>query len=93
MPQVRFPGSETFLSILTLKVLPDKYDSNHENTFFQRSNASISFKMYFMIYCVKAFCKSINIKPLYLPDSKPLFIWSVNNVKQEFVENDFQNPD
>ena len=28
-PQVRFPGSENFLSILTLKVLPDKYDSNH----------------------------------------------------------------
>ena len=33
-PQVRFPGSENFLSILTLKVLPDKYDSNHENTFY-----------------------------------------------------------
>ena len=32
-PQVRFPGSENFLSILTLKVLPDKYDSNHEITF------------------------------------------------------------
>ena len=43
-----------------------------------------------MIYCVK---KSINIKPVYFPDSKPLFILSVNNVKQEFVENDFRNPD
>ena len=31
-PQVRFPGSEIFLSILTLKVLPDKYDSNHKIT-------------------------------------------------------------
>ena len=30
MPQVRFPESENFLSILTLKVFPDKYDSNHE---------------------------------------------------------------
>ena len=30
---------------------------------------------------------------MYFPDSKPLFILSVNNVKQEFVENDFQNPD
>ena len=28
--QVRFPGSENFLS--TVKVLPDKYDSNHEIT-------------------------------------------------------------
>ena len=55
MPQVRFPGSQNFLSILTLKVLPDKYDSNHENTFFQKSNASISFKKYFTIYCVKSF--------------------------------------
>ena len=36
---------------------------------------------------------SINIKPMYLPDSKPLFIFSFNNVKQEFLENDFQNPD
>ena len=32
-PQVRFPGSENCLSILTLKVFPDKYDSNHEITF------------------------------------------------------------
>ena len=31
-PQVRFPESEIFLSILTLKVLPDKYDSNHKIT-------------------------------------------------------------
>ena len=35
MLQVRFPGSENFLSTLTLKILPDKYDSNHENTFFE----------------------------------------------------------
>ena len=32
-PQVRFPGSENCLSILTLKVLPDKYDSDHVITF------------------------------------------------------------
>ena len=32
-PQVRFPGSKNFLSISTLKILPDKYDSNHEITF------------------------------------------------------------
>ena len=32
-PQVRFPGSENFLSILTLKVLPDKYNSNYEVSF------------------------------------------------------------
>ena len=31
--QVRFPVFENFLSILTLKVLPDKYDSKHEITF------------------------------------------------------------
>ena len=31
-PQIRFPGSEN-LSILTLQVLPDKYDSNHEIAF------------------------------------------------------------
>ena len=54
-PQVRFPGSENFLSILTLKVLPDKYDSNYEITFFRKSNASHFFKKYFMIYCVKSF--------------------------------------
>ena len=30
---------------------------------------------------------------MYLSESKLLFILSVNNVKQEFVENDFQNPD
>ena len=39
----------------------------------------------------KASCKSIEIKPIYFPDSKPLFILSVNNVIQEFVENDFGN--
>ena len=33
MPQVRYPGSENLLLILTLKLLPDKYDSNHESTF------------------------------------------------------------
>ena len=32
-PQVRFPGSKNFLSILILKVLPDKWDSNHEIIF------------------------------------------------------------
>ena len=32
-PQVRFHGSENFLSILTLKALPDRYDSNREITF------------------------------------------------------------
>ena len=37
MLQVRFPGSENFLSTLTLKILPDKYNSNHENTFFENS--------------------------------------------------------
>ena len=31
--QVRFPGSENFVLVLTLKVLPGKYDSNHEITF------------------------------------------------------------
>ena len=31
--QVRFPGSENFLPILTLKVLPEKCDANHEITF------------------------------------------------------------
>ena len=41
MPQVRFPGSENFLSILTLKVLPDKYDSNHEITFSENPMHSI----------------------------------------------------
>ena len=35
MPQVRFPGAENCLTILTLKVLPDKYDSHHEFTFHQ----------------------------------------------------------
>ena len=29
----QFPGSDNFLSILTLKVLPGKYNSNHEITF------------------------------------------------------------
>ena len=32
-PQVRFPASENFLSILTLKVPSDKYNSNYEITF------------------------------------------------------------
>ena len=40
-PQVRFPGSENFLSILTLKVFPDKYDSNHEITFSENPMHSI----------------------------------------------------
>ena len=34
---VRFPGSENFLSILTLKILPDKYDSNHQTVFSKNS--------------------------------------------------------
>ena len=34
-PQVRFPGFQNFLSILTLKVHPDKHDSNQEITFFE----------------------------------------------------------
>ena len=41
----------------------------------------------------KAFCKSINKKPVYFPDSKPLLILLVNNVEQEIVENDFRAPD
>ena len=32
-PQVIFSQSENFLSILNLKDLPHKYDSNHEITF------------------------------------------------------------
>ena len=35
----------------------------------------------------------VSIKPVYFADSKPSFILSVNNVQQEFVENDFRNPD
>ena len=33
MLQVRCLGSENFLSVLTLKISPDKYDSNLEITF------------------------------------------------------------
>ena len=92
-PQVRFIGSENFLSILTLKVLPHKYDSNHEITFSENPMHPIFLRSISWSIVSKAFCKSINIKPVYFPDSKPLFILSVNNVKQEFVENDFRNPD
>ena len=35
----------------------------------------------------------VSIKPVYFADSKLSFILSVNNVQQEFVENDFRNPD
>ena len=48
MPQVGFPGSKNFLSILTSTLLPDKYFSNHEITFFKNP-------MHAMIYCVKSF--------------------------------------
>ena len=92
MLQVRFPGSENFLSMLTLKVLPDKYDSNHEIIFFENLLHPILLRGISWSTVWKAFCKSINIKPVYFPDSKPLFILSVNNVKQEFVENDFRDP-
>ena len=34
------------------------------------------------------FWESIKTKKVYFPDSKPLFILSVNNDKQEFVKND-----
>ena len=93
MLQVRFPGSQNFLSILTLKVLPDKYDSNHEITFSENPMHPIFLRSISWSIVSKAFCKSINIKPVYFPDSKPLFILSVNNVKQEFVEYYFWNPD
>ena len=77
---VRFPGSENFLSILTLKALPNKYDSNYEITFSENPMHPI-------------FLKSIIIKSVYFPDSKLMFILLVNNVKQDFVENDSWNPD
>ena len=60
-PQVRFPESENFLSILTLKFLPDKCDPNHEIT-FPKIQCIRFFKKYFMIIVSKAFCKSVNIK-------------------------------
>ena len=82
-----------FLSILTLKVLPDKYDSNHEITFSENPMHPIFLRSISWSIVPKAFFKSVIIKPVYFPDSKPLSILSVNNVKQEFVENDFQNPD
>ena len=65
---VRFPGSENFLSILTLKALPNKYDSNYEITFSENPMHPI-------------FLKSIIIKSVYFPDSKLMFILLVNNVK------------
>ena len=67
MPQVRFPGSENCLTILTLQVLPDKYDSHHEFTFHQNPMHPI-FNTYFTIYCVPCtshiqnlclFCQSV----------------------------------
>ena len=86
-PQERFPRSKNFLSVLTLKVLPDKYDSNHEIVFFRKYNASHQV-FHDLVYQKK---ERVSIKPVYFPDSKPLFILSVNNVKQEFVEKDFRN--
>ena len=71
--QVRFPGSQNFLSILTLKVLPDKYDSNHEITLSKNPMHPIFLSSISRSIVSKAFCKSINIKPAYFPDSKPLF--------------------
>ena len=41
----------------------------------------------------KAFCMSTKTKPDYFQDTKPLFTLSVQNVKQEFLENDLRNPD
>lgn len=37
-----------------------------------------------------AFCKSVRIKPVYFPDSKPLFILLVNNDNQKFIETDLE---
>ena len=54
-PQEQFPGSKNFSSILTLKVLPDEHDSNHEITFSKNAMHSIFLKKYFMICFVESF--------------------------------------
>ena len=60
-PQVRFPESENFLSILTLTVLPDKYDSNHE---IRKSSTSHFFKEVFHdLLCKKLFASQLILNP------------------------------
>ena len=91
--QVRFPRSENFFININFKDSSWWIRFRPWNYFFRKSNASHFLRSISWSIVSKAFCKSINIKPVYFPDSKPLFILSVNNVKQEFVENDFRNPD
>ena len=92
-PQVTFPGSENFLSMLILKVLPDKYDSSHEITFSKNPMHPIFSRSILWSIVSKAFCKWIKNKPVNFRHSKPLFNLSVNNVKQAFVQNDLRNHD
>ena len=78
---------------MTLKVLLDKYYLNHEITFSENPVHPIFLRSISWSIVWKAFCKSVNIKPVYFSDSKHLLTLSVNNAKQEFVENDFQKAD
>ena len=82
-PQVRFPRSENFLSILTLKLFPDKYASNHEINLSENPNASHFLRSISWSIVSKAFCKLININPFlhndpfwsYWKHQKTLFFW------------------
>ena len=91
--QARFSVSENFLSIFTLKFLPDIYDPNHETAISETPMHPIFLRSISRSIVSKAFGKSVHIKLVSFPGSKPLLILSVNNVKQEFVQNDFRNPD
>ena len=50
-PQVKFPWSENFLSILTLQVLSDEYDSNHKITFSENPKHRIVCVNYLISVC------------------------------------------
>ena len=63
MPQVRFPGSENFSSILTLKVLPDKYDSNHQITFSENPMYPFFSGVFHDLLCQKLFVSQLILNP------------------------------
>ena len=60
-PQLRCPGSENSLSILTLKVLTNKCDSNHEIAI---SKNPIFKEVFHDLLCQKLFASQLILKVL-----------------------------
>ena len=71
-PHNSFPGSENILFKFTLNFLFDKYDLNNNVTLLEKPKQSILLISKSWLIVSNAFWRSISIKPVWRPDSKPV---------------------